>query len=151
MAADSTELDPRIARLKTPESCEQFARNVEVRGKPELALAARRRAIELRAQAHNAKSDAEREALEAIYAYERTLFVKHKKNVRATRTWRMVERLGIVQAVERVVSRGAESTGYRALTEMGMRDKSFEAVVLRHPTVFGPEAVRRAQKRLSEE
>jgi hypothetical protein len=42
--------DP-IPRLKTPEDCEQFAINVEKLGKPELALRARRRAIELRAVA----------------------------------------------------------------------------------------------------
>jgi len=33
--------DDLIAKLKTPEDCEQFAINVEQRGKPELALAAR--------------------------------------------------------------------------------------------------------------
>jgi hypothetical protein len=37
--------DDPIAKLKTPEDCEQFAFNVEKRGKPELALAARRKAI----------------------------------------------------------------------------------------------------------
>lgn len=41
-------MDERIARLKTPEECDQFIRNVEHR-LPYLALAARQRAIELRA------------------------------------------------------------------------------------------------------
>lgn len=40
-----------IDKLKTPEDCEQFASNVEKRGNPELAVAARRRAVELRAAA----------------------------------------------------------------------------------------------------
>jgi hypothetical protein len=60
--------DP-IARLKTPETCEQFAINVEERGKPELAVRARRKAVELRAAEHGENTDAEREALEATYAY----------------------------------------------------------------------------------
>ena len=41
-------MDDPIAKLKTPEDCERFAINVEEGGKPELALAARRRAIERR-------------------------------------------------------------------------------------------------------
>jgi ribosomal protein L37AE/L43A len=54
-------VDERIARLETPEGAEQFAINVEAMGLPDLALAARRRAVELRAAAHGAKTAAERE------------------------------------------------------------------------------------------
>lgn len=86
MSCDLDMLRDRIAGLKTPAACEQFAKNVEANGKPEAALLARKRAIELHAQSHGALSDAEREALEAVYAYERTLFLKHGKHVRATRT-----------------------------------------------------------------
>jgi hypothetical protein len=141
--------DDPIAKLKTPEDCEQFAINVEERGKPELALAARRKAIELRAAKHGASTAAEREALEAVYAYERVLFRKHGRNTRASRTWRMIERRGIIPAVEHVVTRRDESTGYTALVEMGMQDKAFEAVVLRYPQVFSAEAVRRSKERLA--
>ena len=41
-------MDERVARLETPEECEQFAINVADR-LPDLALAARWRAVELRA------------------------------------------------------------------------------------------------------
>jgi hypothetical protein len=141
--------DP-IPRLKTPEDCEQFAINVEKLGKPELALRARRRAVELRAAVHGAKTAAEREALEAVYAYERVLTTKRGKKIRASRTWQMIDRRGIIPAVEHVVARSAESTGYTALVDMGMQDKSFEAVVLRHPDVFSEEALRRSRERLKE-
>ena len=57
-------MDDPITKLRTPEGCEQFALNVEVRN-PELAHAARRRAVELKANAYGAESDAEREAVEA--------------------------------------------------------------------------------------
>lgn len=140
--------DDPVLKLKTPEACEQFAINVEERGKPELALAARRRAVELRAAAHGAKTTAEREALEAVYAYERTLFMKHHKNIRASRTWRMIARRGIIPAVEHVVTRNDESTGYTALVQMGMADKAFESVVLRHQDVFSAEAIRCSNARL---
>lgn len=142
--------DDVIAKLKTPEECEQFAINVEQRDKPELALAARRRAVELRAAAHNASTVAEREALEAVYAYERVLFSKRGRKIRASRTWQMIERRGIIPAIEQVVTRSSESTGYTALVQMGMQDKSFEAVVLRHPEVFSAEAVRRSKERLDQ-
>jgi hypothetical protein len=61
-----------ISRLKTPEECEQFAKNV-VEKYPALAGEARRRAVELRAATHGAKNAAEREALQAVYAYEEVL------------------------------------------------------------------------------
>src|SRR5437660_12520766 len=101
-------MDERVARLRTPEECEQFALNVEKR-LPDLALAARRRAVELRAASHNAKTAAEREALEAVYAYERALLAIRGKKIRATRTWQMIQRLGILSAIERVVCRKADS------------------------------------------
>ena len=83
-------MDDPIAKLKTPEDCEQFAINVEERGKPELALAARRRAVELRAAAHGASTAAEREALETVYAYERVLSTRHGRKTSASRTWPMI-------------------------------------------------------------
>jgi len=142
-------MDNRISRLTTPEECEQLALNVEAR-LPELAIEARRRALELRAAAHGAASDAEREALAAVYAYEKVLSVKGGKNVRASRTWQMIKRHGIIKAVERAVNRPNETAGYKALVDMGMQDFAFEAVVCRHPTVFSPEALKRSRDRLKE-
>lgn len=142
------DLVARIASFRTPESCEQFAKNVEARGNPELAQLARRRAIEIRAEQHGATSTAEREALEAVYAYERTLFLKHGRVVRASRTWQMIRKRGVIQAVENVVTRSEESTGYEALVAMGLKDKSFEAVVLRYPDLFSEKAKQRSKERL---
>jgi hypothetical protein len=48
----------------------------------------------------------------------------------------MIERRGIIDAVEQVVSRSSESLGHAVLVEMGMQDMAFEAVVMRHPDVF---------------
>jgi hypothetical protein len=123
--------------------------NVEARGKPELALSARRRAVELRALKYGAKSDVEREALEAVYAYERVLLAVHGKNMRASYTWRMINESGILAAVEKVVSRKSDAKGYTALVEMGMQDMAFEAVVLRYPNVFSTHAVERSRERLA--
>jgi hypothetical protein len=142
-------MDERVARLETPEECEQFEINVADR-LPDLALAARRRAVELRAALYGAASDAEREALQAVYAYERVLSQRHGKTVRASRTWQIIKRHGIIKAVERAVDRPDETAGYTSLIEMGMPDFAFEAVVCRHPTVFSAEALKRSQERMAE-
>jgi len=59
----------------------------------------------------------------------------------------MIKRHGIVEAVERAVNRNDNPLGYKALVEMGMQDLAFEAVVVRHPAVFSPEAVAHSQER----
>ena len=93
-------------------------------------------------------SAAETEALEAIYAYEEVLTKKNGRRTRATRTWQMIRRHGIIGAVERAVDRDTETAGYIALVEMGLEDFAFEAVVLRHPEVFSDSAVQRSRERL---
>lgn len=141
-------MDDRIHRLKTPEECERFAKNAAARNRSDLAMEAQRRAIELRAAAQNAATQAEREALQAIYAYEEVLQRKNGRRTRASRTWQMIDRHGILGAVERAVNRDSTSTGYTALVEMGLQDLAFEAVVLRHPEAFSEETIARARERL---
>jgi hypothetical protein len=138
-----------IAKLKTPEECAVFEKNVLERGRPDLALSARRRAVELCAIQHGAVTDVERECLEAVFAYEQVLSAKNGKKTRASRTWPMIERYGIIGAAERAVDRKADTAGYTALVEMGLQDYAFEAVILRHPESFSREAVIRSQERIA--
>ena len=137
-----------ISKLKTPEECVIFEKNVTDRGHLDLAVAARKRAIELRAKAYGAATDAERECLEAVYAYERVLLKKHGRKIPASRTWGMIKRHGIIKAVERAVDRKGETSGYLALLEIGLAEYAFEAVVLRYPKLFSSEAVKRSQERV---
>jgi hypothetical protein len=141
-------MDDRVKRLRTPEECDTFAKNAIERGRTDLALEARRRSVELRARAVGAKSEAEHEALEAVYAYEEVLSRKNGKRTRATRTWQMIRRHGIIEAVERAVNRSVETQGYLSLMEMGLEEFAFEAVILRHPESFSPVAVKVASERL---
>jgi hypothetical protein len=143
-------MDERVASLKTPEECERFAKNALERNRRDLADEARKRAVELRAQAYGAKSQVERECLEAIYAYEEVLTAKNGRRTRASRTWQMIKRHGILGAVERAVNREAETAGYTALLEMGLQDYAFEAVVVRHPELFSPETVQHSKARADE-
>lgn len=142
-------MDERVKNIKTPDGCEKFAKNAIRLGHPELALEAQRRAIELRAEKHSAQTDAEKEALKAIYAYEEILTEKNGRRTRATRTWQMIDRRGIIESVNRVVAREDDAMGYVLLKDKGMEDLSFEAVVLRFPQVFSEEAVVHAEERIS--
>lgn len=139
-----------IWTLKTPEDCDTLEKNALERNRPDLAIAARKRALELRAMAHGAISGVERECLEAIYAYERVLSKRNGKNTKAGRTWPMIKKYGILPAVERAVNRPAETAGYRALVEMGLENYAFESVILRHPTSFSPETVEHARTRVKD-
>lgn len=108
----------------------------------------RRRAVQQRAAPRRPANDAEREAYEAVYAYEEARSKQKGKTIRASRTWPMVDEYGILGAVERIVRRPDDATGYRVLVQMGMEDMAFEAIVLRHPDAFSPEAVEHSRLRL---
>jgi hypothetical protein len=143
-------MDERVKNLKTPEQCAIFARNATERDRPDLADEARIRAVQIRAEAYGAQTDAEIEAIQAIYAYEEVLTQKNGKRTRASRIWPTIKRHGIIGAVEKAVNREAETQDYTALVEMGLKDFAFEAVILRYPDVFSDEAVECSKKRLSE-
>jgi hypothetical protein len=76
------------------------------------------------------------------------LWFKHGKRTRASRTWQMIDRKGIIAAVEGVVTTRDETAAYRLLIENGLEDKAFEAVVLRHPNSFSAAAVIASRRRL---
>lgn len=141
-------VDERINRLKTPEDCEHFAKNVLERNRPDLAEKARKRALELRAEAYGVKTQAERDCLEAVYAYEELLAAKNGRKTRASGTWTMIKKHGVLRAVERTVNHKPETAHYSALLEMGLQDYEFEAVVVRHPELFSRETVQRSRRRL---
>jgi hypothetical protein len=84
-----------IPKCSSPEGYEQSAINVEGHS-PEKAQEARRQAVRMRAEQYGAKTEAERECLQAIFAYEWTLFKKHRKRQKAAYTWRMVGERGII-------------------------------------------------------
>ena len=143
-------MDERVAKLDTPEACERFAGNAIRLGRRDLADEARRRAVELRAEMKGGSSQAERECLQAVYAYEEILSKKNGRRTSASRTWQMIKRHGILVAAERAVNRETETVGYKALAEMGLQEYAFEAVILRHPELFSKEAVRCSRERMKE-
>ena len=129
-----------VLRIKDPELCYVFAENAKRRGHPELALQAHRRAVDLRAEEYGADSEVELAAVRAIYAYEEALGYMKGKRTRATGTWQLVNRHGLLPALQkRLQSRNSEDVT-PALNELGMEDYSFEAVFQAHPEAFGQQA-----------
>lgn len=143
-------MDERVLKLKTPEHCEIFQKNALERDRPDLAEQARIRAVQLRAEQHGAESNAEKECLEAIFAYEEALTRRNGRRTRATRTWQMINRHGLLEAVQRSVNRPTETQGYRTLAEIGLQEFAFEAVVLRCPELFNQQTIDLSRKRLSD-
>ncbi|WP_312226603.1 hypothetical protein [Stutzerimonas nitrititolerans] len=143
-------MDDRIKKLKTTKDCEVFARNSLTHGRPDLAAEARQRAVELRAASYGATSEAERECLAAIYAYEEILFDKHGRRVKASRTWQMIKRRGIIAAIEQAVDRPDGTAGFSALQNVGLENYAFEAVILRHMSLFSESAVERSRQRMAQ-
>ena len=115
---------------------------------PGRTAASRRQSVKLHAAGRQPKNEVEREGYEAVYAYEEALSNLKGKTTRAGRTWPMIEKHGMIGAIERIVTRRVETEGYRVLVEMGMEDMAFEAVVLRHPDSFSAAAVAASQDRL---
>lgn len=142
------EEDDPITKLTTPAGCEQFAHNVRGRN-PALADAAIGKAIRLRAKEYGAETDVELAVVEAVYAYEHALNVGRTRRITASRTWQMIERHGLIEALESIVTKPGESQGYKVLVGMGLKDLLFESVVDRYPDSFTPEAVNKSRERLA--
>jgi hypothetical protein len=81
-------------------------------------------------------------------AYEAVLAEKHGRRTLASRTWQMIQRHGIVSAVERALER--ETIGYTALVELGLERYAFEALVLRHPDSFSKDTVEQCRERAAQ-
>lgn len=129
-----------VTRIKDPQLCYVFARNAKRNGHPELALQAYRHAVNLRAGQHEVDSQAEVAALRAIYAYEEVLSYSKGRRTRATGTWQLVNRHGVLGALSRRLASGKLDDVQALLAELGMEDYSFSAVHSAHPQAFAAQA-----------
>src|ERR1035437_213195 len=134
-----------ISTLNDPEECQKMAEIFS-----ELAVKARRRSVELRAQKHGKLKSVELELLKVLYAYEDILTLKNNRKTHAARTWQMVKRYGIIRTAEKAVNRPVEPMGYKLLADRGMKDLTFEAVISKYPREFSHDIVKLAKNRLEE-
>ena len=143
-------MDHLVERLRTPEECESFARNAAARKRPDLVLEALRKGVEMKAAQQNAATPLETEAFTSLFAHEAVLTHQRGKKTRATRAWAIIRHHGVVEAINRTIDRPTEAADYETLREMGIAEWSFEALILRHPEAFTPEAVALATARTAE-
>jgi len=125
-----------VKRIKQPELCYVFAKNATRNGHPELAVQAYRHAVDLRAGQYEAANDAEAAAIRAIYAYEEALSYSKGKRTRATGTWQLVSRHGVLPALSKRLLSSAGDDVQPVLKELGMEDYSFRAVAEAYPEAF---------------
>ncbi len=141
-------MNDRITRLATPEGCERFIKNALNLGRGDLAVLARQRALELRADLHGCKSDTDRDCLLAVFAFEETLPRKDPRRKRSSRTWQLIKQHGFPAALEdSLKTNSATPDYYHALCTLGLQQFSFEAVVSRHPELFSTTAIDCARER----
>ncbi len=117
-----------VLRIKKPELCYVFADNATKRGHEDLARQAYRRAVDLRAEEHQGVSEDERLALKAFYAYEEALSWGQRKRKRATGTWQMVDRIGILPTLQKRVAGKQALDARDTLKNLAMDDYGFDAV-----------------------
>jgi hypothetical protein len=143
-------MDYRVERLRTPAECESFARNAIDRKRPELASAARRKALTMQAETHAPSSPVEAEALVAVYAYELHLTRKNGRKTRAAKTWAIAKSQGIIQAIQKAVESPPDPAVLAGLRELGLEDLTFDALVVRNAAAFDASTVQLSKSRLSE-
>jgi hypothetical protein len=142
-------MDRRVERLRTPAECEIFARNAADRNRPDLVLEAHRKAVDLKVATHEPSSPLEAEGLATVYAHEALLKHQSGKKIRATATWDAIKRYGIIEAIQRAVSKRADADSVTALRDLGLESLAFEAFVLRHESSFSEAAVKLSKERLA--
>lgn len=78
----------------------------------------------------------------AIHVYESAIgnFASH--------TRQMIDRLGAVEALAKLVRSPDLQSGFKVLRDQNKLDKTFESVVVRHPDLFQDQVVEAAQWRL---
>lgn len=117
-----------VMRIKEPAKCYVFAQNAINRGHENLAVEAYRRAVDLRAEEHEVENEAELMALKSFYAYEEALSYGERRRKRATGTWQMVNKYGILPTLEkRLNAKGIDEVMSR-LKDLKMEDYSFHSV-----------------------
>lgn len=141
-----------INNLKTEKECENFAKNAEKRQRPDLVELIHRKSIDLAIKKHPDFSSlrvVEIECLKAIYCYEKVLKIKNGKTTKANYTWKSISNHGIINAVDKLVSKTDDTMGFTHLNKIGLADYSFEAIVIRYPNSFSNKAAEQAKLRLS--
>lgn len=146
---DNSKILEFIDMCDDPEKLEVMICNAKEKGAFEVAEAAFRRRISL--VPSERPGSIEHDFWQMINAFEHTLKEERGKTVRLSRTRQKVERVGVVQTLKDWALSNKETDGFRMLIDRGMPDLTGEAIVIRHPEIFGTTVVDVARARLIRE
>ena len=136
----------RVEVMDDPDGLRNLMANAERMGVEPVRLAAFRRLAAV--QSEGAAGSVENASWQMIHAIEQIKREAAGRTIRLSYLRRDIEKLGVVPAIDKLVSKPGASERYDELMARGMPDLTAEAVVLRFPDRFSPEAVARSQERL---
>ena len=88
------------------------------------------------------------EELERLVAKTVALYEKETRHA-ATATREMIQNLGVVETLSRLVISGTLQQGFKVLRDRGLLNQSFEQIVVDNQSFFKPKEIIAAQWRLN--
>src|SRR5262245_45303789 len=95
------------------------------------------------------KLTVEERLIAALCFYERFRSQQQRKPYRASRTWPMFSRYGILHTAERLIMKPGRRSGFHRLKEAGLSEWTFEFIVVHNDHLFAPATVQCARERLA--
>lgn len=133
--------------LNDPKLIRQLMKNAAAAGMDDLVLKCHIRVGELAGQQYD--DELEREFWKAIAVAEEIATQTNGKTTRLTRTRQKAARVGVVKCITDLAVATEVTQGFRILVDGGHPEYTAEAIVVRHPDKFPPEAVASAERKLS--
>ena len=136
----------RVAQMDDPDKLRALMANAERLEVPAVYDAAFRRLAAV--QSEGEQGSAEYDMWAAVNAIEEMKRIEAGKTIRLSYLRRDIQKLGMVPAMDKLVSKPGPSERFEELIEKGYPSLTAEAVVLRHAGRFGADAVARSRERL---
>lgn len=138
----------RIETLDDPDKLRALMANAVRLDVPEVRDAAFRRLAHIQSEGEPGSVD--HDMWSAINAIEEIKRADAGKTVRLSYLRRDIQKLGMVRAMDKLVSKAGSSERFDELIARHFPDLTAEAVVMRHSSEFSEDAVARSTERLSE-
>lgn len=136
-----------ITTLDDPAKLRALIANAKRHERPAVLNAAFHRLATV--QSEGEEGSAEFDMWSTIHAIEEIKRQDAGKTIRLSYLRRDIEKIGMVPAMDKLVSKAGASERFDELIEKGHPELTAEAVVLRHPARFSDDAVQRSNERLT--
>jgi hypothetical protein len=136
----------RIAQCSNPKELHTMIKHGLSNGLPQITQAARLRLYAILPA--DEPGTLEFDVWQSIHALEDALSNERGKTIRLSRTRQMIQRVGELQTIVKLVNKKTPSEGFKMLVDRGMAELAFEAVALRHSNKFEGECLAKCRQRL---